>query len=103
MSVGETVRDALQATEGQAPEVKAAVAAAAAGAAVPAPSLPSDIGFLWKALVVGLLAVLVISLGGIIYTVADANDRTSPDVIVTIFSSALTGLIGLFVRSPTQR
>ncbi len=103
MSVGDSVRDALQATEGETPEVKAAVAAAAAGAAVPEPSLPSDVGFLWKALVVGMLTILVIALGGIIFTVADGNNATSPDVIVTIFTSVLTGLIGLFVRSPTQR
>jgi len=64
MSVGDSVRDALQATEGETPEVKAAVAAAAAGAAVPEPSLPSDVGFLWKALVVGMLTILVIALGG---------------------------------------
>jgi hypothetical protein len=27
---------------------------------------------------------------------------TSPDVIVTVFTAALTGLIGLFVRTPAS-
>jgi hypothetical protein len=94
------VREALEATADQPIEVKAAVASEVAKAVVPTP-LPQDVGFLWRTLVMGLVAAVLISLGGIIFTVADANADTSPDVIVTVFTSALTGLIGLFVQSPT--
>jgi hypothetical protein len=52
---------------------------------------------LWRILVIALSTILVISLGGIIVTVADGDDHTRPDVIVTVFSFALTGLLGLFV------
>lgn len=55
---------------------------------------------LWRTLVIALSAVLVMALGGIIWTVADGNGDTSPDVIVTVFSGALAGLLGLFVRMP---
>lgn len=61
----------------------------------------SDAGWLWRVLVLGLMVILAASLAGIIWTVGDGNDRTSPDVIVTIFSSTLAGLIGLFVRAPS--
>ena len=57
-------------------------------------------GELWKILVLALAVVMVMALAGIIWTVVDGKDTTSPEVIVTIFSSALTGLIGLFVKSP---
>jgi hypothetical protein len=66
---------------------------------VPLPAR-SDAGWLWRVLVLGLVVILAVSLAGIIWTVGDGNDRTSPDVIVTIFSSTLAGLIGLFVRAP---
>jgi hypothetical protein len=55
-----------------------------------------------RVLVLALLAVLVVSVGGIIATVADGNDGTRPDVIMTVFSLALTGLLGLFVKSPRK-
>jgi hypothetical protein len=99
--VEQNVRAAVDAVEGQPAEVKAAVGAAAATAAIPSPA-PADAGMLWKIFVAGLVAILLIALGGIIYTVADANDQTGPDVIVTVFSSVLTGLIGLFVKAPTR-
>jgi type III secretory pathway component EscS len=57
---------------------------------------------LWQILVVALSAILVISLGGIIVTVADGNDQTRPDTIVTVFLFALSGLLGLFAKSPTR-
>jgi hypothetical protein len=53
-----------------------------------------------RVLVLALAAVLVMSLGGIIATAADGNDGTRPDVIMTVFLLALTGLLGLFVKSP---
>lgn len=97
----ESVRDAVAGVADEASEIKAAVGAAAVTAAIPSPVGP-EVNTLWKTLVSGLVAILALSLGGIIYTVADANELTSPDVLVTVFSSVLTGLIGLFVRSPVQ-
>ena len=100
MSVQEMVRDAVEGVAGQPTEVKAAVGAAAASAAVPKPP-DAEVGVLWKILVFALSAILVLALAGIIWTVGDGKDTTSPDVIVTVFSSALTGLLGLFVKSPS--
>jgi hypothetical protein len=70
-------------------------------AAIPAP-MAAEVAPLWRILVGGLVLILVISLGGLILTVADGNEQTSPDVLVTVFTSVLTGLVGLFVRSPAQ-
>jgi hypothetical protein len=101
MTVQDAVRDAMEGAAGEAVEVKAAVGAAAATAAtrIPKPT-DTEAGVLWTILVTALSVVLVIALAGIIWTVIDAKENTSPDVIVTVFSSALTGLIGLFVKSP---
>lgn len=93
----ESVNDALAATSGQAPEVQAAAVRAAIGQPP-----PEAVSWLWKALVVGLILLLVISLGGVIWAVLDGTGKTSPDVIVTLFTAVLTGLIGLFVKSPVQ-
>ena len=102
MSVEQAVRDAVQGVADEPVEVKAAVGAAAASAAAPIPNPPpAEASVLWQILVIALSAVLVIALAGIIWTVVDANSNTSPDVIVTVFSSALTGLLGLFVKSPS--
>jgi hypothetical protein len=55
---------------------------------------------LWRILVSALSTILVIALAGIIVAVTDGDDGTRPDVIVTVFSFALTGLLSLFV--PTR-
>ena len=99
--MAESVHAAVEAVADQPTEVRAAVGAAAATAAIPAPT-GSGVNALWKFLVVGIVIVLLAAVGGIIYVVADGNDATTPDVLVTVFSSALTGLIGLFVRSPAS-
>jgi hypothetical protein len=57
---------------------------------------------LWRILVGALALILLMSLGGIIVTVADGNAQTRPDAIVTVFLFALTGLLGLFAKSPTR-
>ena len=100
MTVQQMVRDAMAGAAGESVEVKAAVGAAAAAQSVPTPT-GTDAGMLWKILVVALSAILVIALAGIIWTVGDGKESTSPDVIVTVFSSALSGMLGLFVRSPS--
>ena len=85
---------------GDDPAVKAAVGAAAASAAMPLPSLPGDVGFIWKAFVLGLLGILFVALGGIIYGMTIGKPT---DVFVTVFSSVFAGLVGLFVKSPVQK
>jgi hypothetical protein len=99
MTVQQMVRDAMQGATGEAPEVRAAIGAAAAVQSLPRPP-STEMGTLWKILVLALSVVLVIALAGIIWTVVDGKESTSPDVIVTVFSSALSGMLGLFVRSP---
>ncbi|MEV6631095.1 hypothetical protein AB0M54_10105 [Actinoplanes sp. NPDC051470] len=99
MTVQQMVRDAMEGAAGESVEVKAAVGAAAAAQSIPTPTT-SDTGMLWRILVVALSVILVIALAGIIWTVVDGNEGTSPDVIVTVFSSALSGMLGLFVKSP---
>jgi hypothetical protein len=97
--IAANVQAVLAATQGEDPQVRAAAAGGAAS--IPSPD-GAAAGWLWKALVLGLVVILVIVVGGVIWTAVDGNDKTVPDVLVTIFTSALTGLIGLFVRSPTQ-
>lgn len=63
---------------------------------------PGTSGQLWLTFVTGLLLLLLCSLAGIIWTVADGDAATSPEVLLPIFSSTLTGLLGLFVRSPIR-
>lgn len=53
---------------------------------------------LWLILIGGLVGVMVISLGGLIYLIAEKIDGS--DVILTVFTSVLTGLIGLFSPRP---
>jgi hypothetical protein len=55
---------------------------------------------LWIILVSGLIGLLVIALGGLIYLIADDVDGS--DVVLTVFSSVLTGLLGLFASSPVK-
>lgn len=93
----EAVDRALAATEGQPTEVRAAAVAAA----IPPPEA-ADVGVLWKTLITGLVLVLIGALVGVLIAVLDGSADTSPDVVVTLFTSVLTGLIGLFVRSPVQ-
>jgi hypothetical protein len=106
-AVTDSISAAVAAVEDRPESVKVTVAGAAAAAAMPAPGVPPvtlarDISILWWVLVGGLVLILLGSLVGIIVTVADGKTSTSPDVIVTVFSSVLTGLIGLFVTSPQQ-
>ncbi len=93
----EAVDAALEATKGQPAEVQAAAVRAAI-----APPTGEAVNWLWKALVIGLVAVLLLSLAGVVWAVIDGKPATSPDVLVTLFTATLTGLIGLFVKSPVQ-
>jgi hypothetical protein len=48
----------------------------------------------------GLVGLLVYSLGGIIDVVTNETAKKSPDKLITIFTTVLAGLIGLFAPSP---
>jgi cation transporter-like permease len=100
MNVEEAVSGAVAGVANESEEVKAAVGAAAATAAVPTPP-PTAVGTLWTILIVGLVLAVLGSLAGVIVVVADGKSTTDPNVIVTIFTTTLAGLIGLFVKSPT--
>ena len=77
------------------------VAAVANELLVPQPS-QAVADTLWKWVVGGLVIILLVSLVGLLYLVGDGNAATSPDQALTVFTTALSGLLGLFVKSPLQ-
>jgi cation transporter-like permease len=101
MSVQDAVSDAVSGVANESAEVKAAVGAAAATAAIPTPP-PPVVGTLWMILIAGLVLAVLGSLVGVVWVVVDGKEATDPDVIVTIFTTTLAGLLGLFVKSPTS-
>ncbi|WP_190144026.1 hypothetical protein [Streptomyces glebosus] len=106
-NIKESVEHALSEVENHPAEIKTAVAAGAAagatavsalGAAIPPPS-PLTAGRLWMTLVLTLCVILVVDLLAIIYALVDKRDT---DVLVGIFTTALSGLLGLFIRPPAN-
>ena len=55
---------------------------------------------LYAWLVPGLIVLTGLALVGLFYLIADGSDNTSPDLLLTAFTALLTGLLGLFIRSP---
>jgi hypothetical protein len=97
------VADALNATQGENDTVKAAAVSAAASAAAGAIAQPDTrtTQLLWTILVSVLGAVVLASaLAAIIYALE--NKAAPPDVLITIFTTAFSGLIGLFVKPPSS-
>jgi hypothetical protein len=98
------VAGALEATANATEPVKAAAAGAAATAAANAIPAPSGLttNILWTILVSSLGLVLIGSVifGGI-YVLQ--NKASPPDILTTIFSTSLSGLLGLFVKSPSSQ
>jgi hypothetical protein len=90
----ENARNLAGAVSDLAPEAQAAVIQAS----IPSPT-GEAVNRLWMTLVRGLLLALLIALGGLLYLLID--DKTA-DVAVTVFTSLLTGLLGLFAPSPTS-
>jgi len=97
------VSAALTATAGESDTVKAAAVSAAASAAagaVPSPD-PRTTQILWMILVTVLGAVVLASaIAGVVYTLE--NKAAPPDVLITIFTTSFSGLIGLFVKPPAS-
>lgn len=54
---------------------------------------------LWIILVSGMIGLLAISLGGLIYALADDK---STHVVLTAFTTLFAGLVGLFLPSPVR-
>jgi hypothetical protein len=91
----DAIATVTQASQGLDP----AAQLAAVTAVVPPPDAKTT-GTLWIILISGLVGLLIIALGGLIYLVADGIEGS--DVVLTVFSSLLTGLIGLFSTSPVK-
>lgn len=56
---------------------------------------------LWLVLISVLGIVIVGALIGTIILLADGNDKTDPAILVTMGTSALTGMLGLFITPKT--
>jgi hypothetical protein len=97
------VTAALTATANESEAVKSAAvngAAAAASGAVPPPT-GRTANILWTILVSVLSAVVLGSAISIIVYALE-NKAAPPDILTTIFTTTLSGLIGLFVKSPSS-
>jgi hypothetical protein len=102
--VQSAVSGAMAAVAQESDSVKQAIgssaAAAAAAAAVPAPNERTT-SILWIIFVSTLcVAVLVTAVLSAVYMLH--NKKAPPDALITVFTSTLTALVGLFVKSPTQ-
>jgi hypothetical protein len=98
--MADTVTERAQAfaqAAGAAKDLDSHQAEALAGV-VPTPDV-STTKFVWIVAVSGLVALLVIALGGLIYLLAE--EKTT-DLVLTAFTALLTGLIGLFSPSPVK-
>lgn len=95
------VTAALEATSDQSETVKAAAvggATVAAASAIGAPSSTTT-NILWTILVSALaLVTLGSAIAMIIYALQ--NKASPPDILTTVFTTTLSGLIGLFVKQP---
>jgi hypothetical protein len=87
-------REVAGAVAGLEPAVQRAVIQAV----IPPPT-EAAINQLWMTLIRGLLIALLIALGGLLYLLIDGK---TADVAVTVFTSLLTGMLGLFAPSPTS-
>jgi hypothetical protein len=91
------VAAALDATKDETDVVKSA-AVSAAVAAIPPPSARTT-SVLWLILVTVLSGVVLASaIASVIYALE--NKASPPDVLITIFTTSFSGLIGLFVKPP---
>jgi hypothetical protein len=62
----------------------------------------ADVSWLYKAVVGGILAIMLIALVALAWSVLDGNKDTTPDLLLTVFTGSLGALVGLFVRSPGE-
>ena len=101
LNVQDAVTAALTATANESEAVRAAAAGGAAAATSGAIAAPSSAttNVLWTILVSVLsLVVLGSAISIVVYVVE--NKASPPDILITVFTTTLSGLIGLFVRPP---
>jgi hypothetical protein len=94
--IAQNVQQVLAATKGESDNVKQA-ALTAVGAQIPPPTWQAA-NILWVILVTGLAIVLVLSALALMHVIGTG---ITEDKIVTVFSTVLAGLLGLFAKSPT--
>ncbi|WP_375491740.1 hypothetical protein [uncultured Jatrophihabitans sp.] len=103
--VNDAVAGALAAVADESEQIRSAVAAAAAqgaaNAAVPPPVGPA-VGAIWIIFVSGLVAVVILTAALAGSYVLDRH-AGPPAALVTVFTSTLSALVGLFVKAPSQR
>ena len=91
----DSVERVVGAVAGEAPEVKEA-ALNALGPPIQRPSRSvSDVA--WIILVTGLVVLLILSLLGLLRVI---GRTVGEDKLITIFTTTLAGLLGLFVKAP---
>jgi uncharacterized integral membrane protein len=91
-----SVQQVMQATTNEVPEVKQ-TALNALGVPIPGPTR-SAADIVWVILVTGLVILLVLAVLGLTHVLGHS---VADDKIVTIFTTVLAGLLGLFVKSPS--
>jgi len=69
-------------------------------AAFPSPSQSVVDRLYLYVLVPGLLVLAGLALLGMFFLTVDGNDKTAPDLLLTAFTATMTGLLGLFAKSP---
>jgi hypothetical protein len=89
-----SVEQVMTATANETPAVKEA-----ALQVLPPPS-PSATDVVWIVLVSGLVVILILALLGLTHVIGTS---VSDDKLVTIFTTVLAGLLGMFVKSPTAK
>jgi len=92
-----SVKEVLQATASENQDVKTAALNAMAPPLSPPGRSVTDI--VWVVLVGGLVVLLILALLGLTHVIGHG---VSDDKVVTIFTTVLAGLLGLFVKSPAQ-
>lgn len=99
--VRSVIAASLSATDGEPEATRAEVTTAA----VIGIGLPSEktTQVLWKMLVFGLIGILIVSLLGIVGVTLDGDPDTSDSALQVVFTAALTGLLGLYVKAPTDK
>src|SRR5688500_4041902 len=58
---------------------------------------------LWLIFVGGLIVALLASVVGVLIAALDNHETTKTDDILKIFTPLLTGIVGLFVKSPREK
>jgi len=91
----ESVQLVLNAAAGESASVKEA----ALSALVPTPGrTAADV--VWVLLVGGLIVILVLAILGLTHVL---GHTVSDDKLVTVFTTVLAGLLGLFARAPSRK